>query len=142
MGMTTNEIAFPLLTDEVRTIMAKRLTARLRLYAEYHVAESDFYAAEAEKPQGLRHTMPYCVHGVSRWADYDCACFACEEGYGSWSGERETEDAYFMAVAAVKERDRRQALAMPLYRERGIDTDLTVRLVQWSWEPVTQACKA
>lgn len=28
---------------------------------------------------GDGHTFPHCIHGVSRWVDYDCACGACED---------------------------------------------------------------
>lgn len=28
---------------------------------------------------GQGYTFPYCIHGVSRWVDYDCACGWCED---------------------------------------------------------------
>lgn len=31
---------------------------------------------------GQGHTFPHCIHGASRWTDYDNICGGCEDGYG------------------------------------------------------------
>lgn len=38
---------------------------------------------------GKGHSYPYCIHGVSLWTDYDCACGRCEDGEGYWDYLRE-----------------------------------------------------
>ena len=51
---------------------------------------------------GKGHTYPYCIHGVSRWVDYDCACGACEDGDGDFEYLRELGNAKYAAKAAFE----------------------------------------
>jgi hypothetical protein len=32
---------------------------------------------------GRGYTFPHCIHGSSRWTDYDNICGGCEDGYGA-----------------------------------------------------------
>ena len=131
---------FPMRESD-REAIERRVMARLRWYAEFAVEVKNFYKAEKGKPRGLRHTHPRCIHGVSRWVSYDCACFACEEGYGSWNFVREVTDAVNEWAYARLTVDRRAKDAIPLLMASGsekLPKDVREGIVKWVLAPTTE----
>ena len=66
---------------------------------------------------GRGHSYPYCIHGVSRWVDYDCACGPCEDGDGYWDYLRELAYARDAAQRAFDEFQRRMSLIVQVSTE-------------------------
>lgn len=59
-----------------------KLSRQLALLVEARAAleeRRDEYKRECEEDRANGHRPHFCIHGVSQWVDYDCACFQCEE---------------------------------------------------------------
>jgi hypothetical protein len=53
--------------------------------AEYDAEVRDWYENGDGRPTsegGRGYTFPHCIHGSSRWTDYDNICGGCEDGSG------------------------------------------------------------
>lgn len=60
---------------------------RLReVEAAYEIEVRDWYENGDGRPTsegGRGYAFPHCIHGTSRWTDYDNICGGCEDGRGS-----------------------------------------------------------
>lgn len=79
---------------------------------------------------GKGYTFPYCIHGSSRWTDYDNICGGCEGDYGTiyeraiWSAKEK--------VATVNERIDWLVTAPDSLRR----TEMHRKLIDWAMEPI------
>lgn len=68
----------------VYRLFYKAALQRLRkVEADYEAAVKDWYENGDGRPTsegGRGYTYPECIHGSSRWTDYDNICGGCEDG--------------------------------------------------------------
>lgn len=108
--MQTIEKVYAKTWQELALHMVRQSKAR---YDAYEEDVRDWYEhgdGRSSDRGGRGYTYPYCMHGVSRWVDYDCACGACEDGDGYWDYLRELHLAKHMAKQAFKVMDERVQL--------------------------------
>ena len=112
-------------------------------YDAYEEDVRDWYKngdGRSTKDGGRGHSYPYCFHGVSRWVDYDCACGACEDGWGSFDYLRELEVAKEMAKDAFLDMKKRIDLYVDLtYKIKYGDMPVTIdkeRINEWVQAPI------
>lgn len=111
-------------------------------YDAYEADVNDWYRNGDGRPtpQGRGHAYPECIHGYSRWTDYDNICGACEDGYGHFDYLRELVIAKELAQDAFKEMSDRIALYTDLdykTRYRGLPVTYdTQELIAWIQDPV------
>lgn len=81
---------------------------------DYEKSRYDSYDQEVKEwfePGGEGHdhgyTFPACIHGKSRWTEYDNICGPCEDGYGFWDEDRARRDAEDQVRYALQEVERR-----------------------------------
>jgi hypothetical protein len=61
-------------------LIAIQLIDKTRKAYEAYDADVDRWYRHRHINEG--HAYPACIHGVSRYVDYDCACGPCENGEG------------------------------------------------------------
>lgn len=73
-------------TLAVYRIFYRAALQRIKAAHEAYEAEvRDWYENGDGRPSsegGRGYTFPHCIHGASRWTDYDNICGGCEDGYG------------------------------------------------------------
>ena len=129
--MQTLEKVYAKTWQELALHMVHQSKAR---YDAYEADVRDWY----RNGDGKRgYTYPYCIHGVSRWVDYDCACGACEDGDGYWDYLRELHLAKHRAKQAFATRQER----INLYVDISIRTTegLPVVIDQAGWNEYVMA---
>lgn len=66
-----------------RSFYTSALREALAADASYEAEVVNWYESGDGVPRergGRGYSFPHCRHGVSRWDDYDCACWWCEAG--------------------------------------------------------------
>ena len=76
---------------------------------------------------GKNYTYPRCIHGMSRWTDFDNICGGCEDS------TRATEMAVQMGASAVLTCRERIAASMPAIKA-GCPRDIIDALMTWACE--------
>lgn len=81
---------------------------------------------------GQGYAFPQCIHGSSRWTDYDNICWGCEESF------LPNDRAYCLAKAkqALTECERRVDMVTGLLMESTLDQSAKDALIAWAVEPV------
>lgn len=79
---------------------------------------------------GRGYTYPECVHGTSRWTDWDNICGGCEEGAS-------LADIYIGQVRHAFRQFQERNLAVKDLRDSGYNSTEQLRpLYEWSFEPI------
>jgi hypothetical protein len=110
-------------------------------YDAYEKDVRDWYEhgdGRSTRDGGRGHSYPYCIHGVSRWVDYDCACGSCEDGWGSYDYLRELEVAKEMAKDAFQTMQERIDLYVNL-SNRARYENLPIVIDQAGWNEYVMA---
>lgn len=111
--------------------------------ARKHFAEWEEQCRE-ERKQGYAPSA--CVHGTSRWTDYDNICGPCEDGYGYWDYMTQARLALSEAQGIRAQVSVRIAAAGKLmeidrsHRTAGLSSAAMDELLDWvnqPWEAVT-----
>lgn len=138
---TSQPTPAPLSREQMRLVM--RLVAKTRARHDAHdEAVAEWYRNGDGRRYGFSY--PACVHGVSTWTDYDCACGACEAGYGFFDYLRELRDASDAVRWAYEESERRGASLMAARKALsesgsfGARTTAIHSLLVWEFEPIKQ----
>lgn len=117
------------------------LDRMLAQVADYEAEVEEWYTYGDGRPTaegGRGYTFPHCVHGMSRWTDYDNICWGCEEGaLSSW--ESMARDAIAMAQYDQRETKRRVNLMLPLLRDNTVTPELRSALLDWGVAHFPQA---
>ena len=79
---------------QVMRIAIQLIERRRQEFAAYDADVARWYQ-HRHINQGLAY--PVCIHGVSRYYDYDCACGACEDGDGYFDYLRVAREALYEA---------------------------------------------
>lgn len=79
---------------QVFLIAIQLIERRRQEFAAYDADVSRWYR-HRHINQGLAY--PVCIHGVSRYTDYDCACGACEDDDGYFDYLRVAKSALYEA---------------------------------------------
>lgn len=134
---------FPMRAGEREAV--ERLVMRsLREYAEHEHARKVWFRdgdGRSVTDGGKGYDFPACIHGMSRWTDYDNICGGCEDGWGYWDYARTLEMYADQVRFARKQWERRAAKVseflngIPRSEET---TELRSVLVDWSLEPMTR----
>lgn len=86
-----------------RLFFTRALTDVRAETAAYEADVADWYEngdgrSSSEGGKGYRY--PHCRHGVRTWVDYDCACWACEDGLNDFDMARgRAREAWLRFVA-------------------------------------------
>ena len=114
---------------------------RKAMYDAYEEDVRDWYRNGDGRPTregGRGHTYPECIHGYSRWTDYDNICGSCEDGYGSYNYLRELEVAKEMAKDSFQEFHDRLNFYIDL-RRKILNTNLPVTIDETAMNDWVQA---
>lgn len=88
---------------------------------------------------GRGYTFPHCIHGMSRWTDYDNICGGCE------SGESVYEIAIHEAGYAFRTFQQRMSITADFEksarRAGDIPSELRRELMNWACEPIDRITK-
>lgn len=79
---------------KVMALAIELIDVQRKAYADYE-ADVDRWYRHHHINEG--HSYPRCIHGVSRWVDYDCACGPCEDGDGYFDYLRVARGALYEA---------------------------------------------
>lgn len=64
--------------------------SRVNNLVENIIKQQNDYLEECAEYRERGHRHRFCFHGVNQWVDYDCACWACEDGeINEYSSEEE-----------------------------------------------------
>lgn len=94
-------------TDRLLLPIARQVLKNMRkVEADYAAEVEEFYTegdGRRTSEGGRGYTFPHCIHGTSRWTDYDNICGGCEEGL------RTTEAAVLEALSICRRMDEYKA---------------------------------
>jgi len=79
---------------------------------------------------GRGYSYPSCIHGSSRWTDYDNICGPCEDGYSVY------QRALWEARGKAAEHRRRVDWLITAPDSLKRRTDEFLKLVEWASEPI------
>ena len=139
--MTTLPNVFPATRTQIYEMVERRMMRNLRMYARYEADVAAWYRDGDGRPVaegGKGYSYPECVHGTSRWTDYDNICGGCEGDYGYWDYSRELADAYRDAVWAFSQRDERYSSVSNVVGNGRVPFDIRVALAEWALAPVSE----
>lgn len=127
-------------TQSMVTKVARQiLDAEIAKFEAYEREVEEWYAEGDGRPVdagGKGYTFPACIHGTSRWTDYDNICGPCEDGWGYFDWHREARYAVESAkyrLAAVEARQEWYRNCPQHYR---MPDELNNALIKWIYEPI------
>lgn len=101
-------------------------------------ADYDEEVAEHYRSADQKYSFPACIHGTSRWTDYDNICGPCEDGLGYWDYSTFARMAIDQATSDLEEFHKRQDLYRDLSKAKAPIAD---DMIGWVIEPIKRHSK-
>lgn len=123
----------------VTRVARQILDAEIAKFEQYEAEVADWYAngdGRSVADGGRGYSYPACVHGVSRWTDYDNICGPCEDGYGHFDWHREARYAVESAKSRLAAVEARQGWWDARPNGHRMPDELHNALIKWIYEPI------